>query len=598
MPDVDQHDAVHGGGVLTVIPLDAGKVVLRDGQVGTAPGCCCCNCNSDGTPPAIASDSDRGLVWLEFLSSCSGTGTGAAGSVDAPRASTPCDYAGMSGAIQAVTLTSGGSGYAQQIADRVAPTVTASVAGGTGATFSVTLSEDSETLFDGCVTVPFWTVSSASVTAGGSGYADQQPITFSVASGDTVVLNAQAYAYVAVDEPVDAVGDVYSEGGGSGAILTPSSWSVISGEFTFRPGLTQNPPYCGIPGRQLYAVSAITITDGGSGYAVDDFIDFSFSSVSDGDPRYSGDMFVDAVDGSGAITAIRIDDGGEYGGSFTDRIATVVVATCINDGGGRYYREDGTFTVFTADVTVTVHQESPSTGSGAVVTATVDDDPESETFGEVITLTLENAGIGYLNVASACSDLDTLYINWGDLSTSINVRSAGFGDYGPICGFYFRQNDGDFDGTEGPYCRGGFYSSFLADAGNLTNQQVLTGWTTPECKCDGFLHITFTLAFFCQECVPAYYYYPFFKEGVTYGSNKFRYRTVCVRFAQDENGCPVGDAEVVGWSVGDLNVVPDIPGNNACRPYTKHDDTYVSNDPCNCSTDCDLTVDPQVSFMP
>ena len=42
---MDQHDAVYGGGVLTVIPLAAGKVVMRDDKVGTEQACCCNKCS-------------------------------------------------------------------------------------------------------------------------------------------------------------------------------------------------------------------------------------------------------------------------------------------------------------------------------------------------------------------------------------------------------------------------------------------------------------------------------------------------------------------------------------------------------------------------
>ena len=554
-------------------------------------GCACvdgecvpCDCSATGFAPAIASDTERGLVYLEF-SAC--IGSGAEGTVDAPQAASPCEYAGMGGAITGATLTDGGSGYA--VLGRVEPTVTASVPGGSGAALSVTLAEGTDFLGNGCMEVPYWSVDSVSVTNGGSGYTDGQAVTFSAAAGDTVVEHAKAYAYVAIEAPRNAVVTVDTTGG-SGAVLAPT-FAVVSGTSISRGGAA-NPPFCNVPNRTAYQVTGITITNGGSGYAVDEFVEISFSNSSDGSVSQQLNAEVTAVTGSGEITAIGMTYGGRFGGGFTDTLDSVVVEGCIG-AVGKYYREDEDEEPYVAEVTVTIQQEAPSTGNGAVITATVEDDPANEDFGKVASLTVQNGGTGYLDAASACGDLDTLYIEWGDLSTSINWRTH-FGGIGGICGNDFRQNDGDIDGTEGPYCRGGAVNPFLGDAGNTTDFQLVTAFTPPACKCDGYLHMTFDLSFLCRECVATGGGSP----SVSPESNKIRSRTVCVRFPMDESGCPVGDAEVVGWTVGSLDVVPDVPGNNACKPYTKHDNTYVSNDPCNCPTGCDVNEPPQISFMP
>jgi hypothetical protein len=526
-------------------------------------------------------------VYLEF-SAC--IGSGAEGTVDAPQAAGPCDYEGMGGAITGATLTDGGSGYA--VLGRVEPTVTASVPGGSGATLSVTLTEGADFLGDTfCLEVPYWSVDSVSVTNGGTGYSDKQAVTFSAAAGDTVVEQAKAYAYVAIEEPQSPSFDIYDQDGnpsaGVGAVLVPT-FAVVSGTSISRGGAA-NPPFCNVPNRTAYQVTGITITNGGSGYAVDDFVEISFANSSDGVVADYLDAQVSAVSGGGEITAIGITYGGRFGGGFTDTLGSVVVEGCIG-AVGKYYREDEDEEPYVAEVTVTIQQEAPSTGNGAVIAATVEDDPTSEDFGKVVSLTVQDGGTGYLDAASACGDLDTLYIEWGDLSTSINWRTH-FGGLGLVCGNFHRQNDGDIDGTEGPYCRGGASNPFLGDAGNTTDLQLVTGFTSPACKCDGYLHMTFDLLFVCTECVST-------QTSVQPESNKIRVRTVCVKFPMDESGCPIGDAEVVGWTAGTLDVVDDVPGNNACKPYTKNDGTYVSNDPCNCPTGCDVNEPPQISFMP
>jgi hypothetical protein len=487
-----------------------------------------------------------------------------------------------------VTLTAGGSGYARL--GRIAPTITPSVSGGTGATFTVALDELSEFLGntpENCMEVPYWSVESVAVTAGGSGYSDGVAVTFSAASGDTTVSSAQGRAYVEIVEPENETFSI--AGGGTGAVLAAVWDELASNEWAFTR--TDNP--CPAPAKRSYRLSDITITAGGSGYSQHDRITISFPTAADGVVVTQAYIDVESVDGNGAITGIFISPdnnqfvpgpAGKYAGAETDELAEIVVNSCANQVG-HYYREDAGEPPYVAVVTVTVSQESPSNGSGASVTATVEDDTASADFGKVVLLTLQDGGTGYLQPASACSDLDTLYIEWGNLSTSVNWRTH-IGGVGNICGFDFRENDGDIDGPEGPYCRTGL-DSVLSDAGNTTDFQFVSSFTTPECKCGGYLHMTFTLQFWCREC------YAVSGPQVVVQTNKIRYRTLCVRFAADEDGCPVGDAEIVGWSVGELGTVLD-----GCQPYTKHDDTFVSNDPCNCPTGCDVDEEPQISFMP
>ena len=86
-------------------------------------------------------------------------GGGASAQVTAPGGDPDTDK----GPISAVTLTSGGSGYAKL--GRVLPTVTASGGSGSGATLTPSLTSSN----DACG-IPRWSVSSVSVS-GGTGYA-------------------------------------------------------------------------------------------------------------------------------------------------------------------------------------------------------------------------------------------------------------------------------------------------------------------------------------------------------------------------------------------------------------------------------------------
>lgn len=575
------------------ITVQGGKLVVRDGKLGTGQGCCCdgCDCSSAGAPPAIASDADRGLVWLEFLSCI---GDGAAATVDAPAAAGPCNYAALAGPISSVTLTSGGSGYARY--GRVEPTVIASVPGGSGATLSVSLSQQTQFLGEGCLEAAYWSVAGVSVTNGGTGYADKTLVAFAAAAGDTVVSHAQAYAYVEVDSPQNAVASFFDSNGapssGAGAIVVPA-WAVDTSGYTAipRPG-SRNPPFCYEPPRTAYAVTGFTITNGGAAYAAGDEIELSFATSIDGVTAFAGRFVVSSVDAAGAITAISVTDGGVYGGSMTDVLSEVVVEACTDDSGV-YYREDPDEPPIVADVTVVVHQEAPSTGSGAEITATVETDTSSADFGKVVSLAITSAGTGYLEVPLACQLPDKMYITWGDATAEVPLRLAdNFGEFSA------------FPCSSPLVCRGGEDDTHLEDAGNTGSIAVGTIMAPGvECKCDGKLHVTVRLDFFCYECIATVVGFGGFQRN-TVGTrvNKERRRTACLRFDVDESGCPVGDAEVVSWQTGEQSVTfqcaAPTPFCQGCSPWTNHDGTYFPSDPCPCDSTCDVEIVPTVSLMP
>lgn len=566
-------------------------------------GCCECNCSAAGSAPAVPSDADRGLVWLEF-SSC--IGSGAAATVDAPAAASPCDYEGMAGPISGVTLTSGGSGYARL--GRVAPTITASVSGGAGASLSVTLSEQSEYLGDGCMEVPWWAVGSVSVTAGGSGYSDDTAVTFSAASGDTTVHAAAGRAYVEIAEPEEAF-DIDSTG--SGAVLE-AVWSALS-EPDWADVRTPNP--CPAPKKRTYRLDSVTVTSGGSGYAQYDRIYISFAADDDGSVVNQAYIDVESVDGSGAIQSVFVspDNGlyipgpaGKYVGSLTDELAHVVVNSCVANGAGQYYREDANEPPYVAAVTVTVNQEEPSTGSGAVITATVDDDTASADFGKVIALSLDSGGTGYLKAPEACVLPDTLYVQWNDNSLEVPIRIGANNllvcdnNY-PADGINCRKNDL-------PYAESQIFG-IGTTSGSIAYGQV----TGISCKCGGKLHMSLAISFACGECIGVRTPGPsdivsLDDEWQGQGRDNFSTsRYACARFEVDEDGCPVGDAVVFNWSETPREASPGScvtfygPLGNDPANISNFDnfETYSrSPESCPCDEVCDEAFSPTISLMP
>jgi hypothetical protein len=271
---------------------------------------------------------------------------------------------------------------------RTQPTLTASVAGGSGAALSASTSANYGT-------PATWGVSGVSVTNGGTGYMDGAAVTFSGGSDLVVVESAQAVVRTGREEPIVGVGIT---GTGSGA--------------DFSTTITETLDY---PARPAWTVSGVTITDGGSGYSVYDMLT---ASTNGQQSQYSWFYaFVSEVDENGAITAVEIYDGGlfykstgvidsveiSYGGSYYDGGAITAVDVTAP---GQYYREDASQTPYVATVTVTVaSQTAPSGGTGATFTATVEDDPESPNFGKITALAVANGGTGYLAwkwVANAC----------------------------------------------------------------------------------------------------------------------------------------------------------------------------------------------------
>lgn len=266
---------------------------------------------------------------------------------------------------------------------RKEPTLSASAPLGSGAAFTLSYTKNAgppET----------WTISSVSVTSGGTGYHGGDSLTISLDTDDVEQDAAYAQIVTSRSEPTLSAG-VSSETG-SGATLSVSLSTTYD------------------PGGDAWAVSSLGIEDGGSGYAIDDAVSIS---VDDGEqaPYEAAYAYVSSVDENGAITGIEIGYGGVYykddgiitsvtlyygGAYYKDDGIPVSVSV---DGGGVYYREDSTEPPYVAEVTVGVYQQGPTAGTaaGAVITATVGSDPNNPaTFGKITALTIEDGGNNYL----------------------------------------------------------------------------------------------------------------------------------------------------------------------------------------------------------
>ena len=335
---------------------------------------CCCDCADcdvgmlpDTVTVAISGYDDEYVQGpdLALLSFSSNYGSGAEGKVTAPGGDPAIDK----GPISAVSVTSGGSGYA--VLGRVAPTLTISdpyYGGGTGATFTPTLANTKNANgYD------LWSLASVAAS-GGTGYADFEPLTITTAAGDTQVSLASAILFVDKSPPTLTL---------SG---TATATIVLSGVSIFLDN-----PY--------YTVGSVTVTNGGSGYTNGQALTFSTAA---GDVTLTNATATAVVISGDQLHSVTIANPGNYYHEDPGALSVVV------KDGGSYYREDASVTPYLATVTIAVTQSAPSTGSGAALAATIDDDTASAGFGTITGVTITNGGDGYLawanRVAVCCED--------------------------------------------------------------------------------------------------------------------------------------------------------------------------------------------------
>lgn len=301
--------------------------------------------------------------------------------------------------------------------DRAPPTLTL---GGT-ATATVNVSKNAISL-DGLT----WGVSGVTVTAGGTGYTEGAAATFTLGTNDVQLAAAAGTIRVVHDEPENAIitiRDWWDEppgtpypgvpASGAGAVLQPV-WSLLPS--------SQWPA----PHKKTYELTGMTVINGGSGYKDYALVEISFPSPADGinqspavpdpDALY---IDCDVVGTGGVIQQVYVykwqdvftpTPAGKVVGSRTDALHSVAATNSgryykdspgsiqvVVENGGEYYREDASAPPYVADVTVTISQAAPSTGTGAELSVTIGQDPsDSSTFGKITAVNIDDGGDGYL----------------------------------------------------------------------------------------------------------------------------------------------------------------------------------------------------------
>jgi hypothetical protein len=309
------------------------------------------------------------------------------------------------GPLSGVEITNSGSGYARVA--RVAPSVSASVFGVSGAVLTVSLVSSPDTR-PGQVDRLKWSVSSVEVVNSGSGRVDEVgSVEFSAAVGDTVVTGAAAtYAGKRVAPHLLAT----ASGTGNGAELSVSVAEVVD-EWT---------------GQSSWSVGGVSALNGGTGYEPESAVTITIEDGTEAAAAYC----LAYADEDGRIVSVVVVSGGAY-----YDISGIQAGSISVQSGGVYYREDPELPRQSATISVSISQ-SVFPATGAVATATVDTDPESPTYGKVTALTIVNGGTGYLawaycemllNGVTATLDRETTGCIWfrSDCQRVFTVRYRG-----------------------------------------------------------------------------------------------------------------------------------------------------------------------------
>lgn len=300
------------------------------------------------------------------------------------------------------------------------PTVTATVPGGSGASLSVTLATPAGKVPGA---VPY-VVQSVSVNNGGSGYKNGTAVTFS-APGARLASSAAAHVQtekgVSGELPFGGAGgfspltvgaDLNNNpvAGGAGAVLVATVAQTV-----WQP--TENVAF---PEAGTYlTVQGLAVAAAGAGYVANELLAF-YASLPNGLENATPDykyLLVTAVDQDGGIVSATtsdnsiIPDGFNFGGYYffdTGPIQSVVVtdggqydsgapSSVDVANGGKYYRESDKLSPHVADVTISISQADPSSGTGAKLKAVVGDDPlDTATFGTITGVTIEDGGDNYM----------------------------------------------------------------------------------------------------------------------------------------------------------------------------------------------------------
>ena len=203
----------------------------------------------------------------------------------------------MGGRVIGITVSEPGAGY------QSAPTVTLSASNASGAAFSVGL---------------LGSVRAVTISAGGTGYTSAPTVVFSTAQGLT---KANATVTISDSGSISSI-DLLSGGTGATAAVTAS----LSGGGGSGASLSVG---------MQYGVSAVTVTNGGSGFLTPPTISF----LPDATDTTASAAAATATVSGGSITKVTVSGGGSYALAPTVNLgdnAATATATISNVMRGKY----------------------------------------------------------------------------------------------------------------------------------------------------------------------------------------------------------------------------------------------------------------------
>ena len=283
-------------------------------------------------------------------------------------------YYNNTGPISGVNIES--PGYYCGPSESQAPSLTASLTGGSGGSISLSASLER---FVPCET--YWQITEVAVDSAGDGYRDRSEIAIDLTDDGVIDAMPSAIVRVARSEPTIT------------ATVGNATLSVSLVEFS------------NLDGDAVWYVGSVSVDAGGSGVEQGEAVAFSLASgtVVREPVAYAN------VDETGAVTSVVVIDIGEVvddigpiesveitqNGRFWDTDTSVGCVNILN--GGRYHKATRTG-VYVATPTVEVFSNC---GSGATAEAVVDADPDSETFGGITAINVTDGGEGYFPFGKA-----------------------------------------------------------------------------------------------------------------------------------------------------------------------------------------------------
>lgn len=277
----------------------------------------------------------------------------------------PDDYDNGPTGIDEVEVVTAGTGYA--VRGRSEPSPVFGAFPGSGVSFSPSLTQSTDSGGR-----PIWSIASVTVS-GGSGYTDRSGV-FMPSGSNPGIGGSNAVGRLNTTRIEPALSATPCAGSGSGATLVVE----LSATGDDLP---------------VWSVSAVTVTDGGSGYVQGSPISFSVTSPSTRTTQAA--CATAQVDESGAIVSVVILRPGDYY-RHTGTPHSVSFDIPGETTRGAFFLNNDSLPVITATIEVKISQnEWFSQGAGAVIVANVDTNPSSATFGRILSASVQDAGSGY-----------------------------------------------------------------------------------------------------------------------------------------------------------------------------------------------------------